>query len=263
MIVGYQGEPGAFSEEAVLRLMGPVETLGFRTFDELVSATASGEVAYGLLPCENTIAGPIARAYDVLAEHEQVVIVDETTHPIEQCLIALPGASIDALESVASHPVALEQCRRFFSEHPRLRVDVADDTAGSVRAMVEDRDARHAAIGPAFAAERHGAVILQRNVQDDVQNLTRFFLISRQARPRRSPERLCLALSLPHRAGSLHTALGVFADMELNLRSLLARPDRRRAFQYVFYLEIDAPAWIDTDALAHSITGGLRVLGRY
>lgn len=263
MIAGFQGEPGAFSEEAVLLRLGPVETRGYRTFDDLMRAVASNEVDYGLMPCENTIAGPIARTYDLLAQYDNVRIIGQTTHAIEQCLIGPPGASVDRLERVASHPVALEQCRKFLSEHPRLAVDVADDTAGSVRAAVKRDDPKYGAIGPALAAERYGALVLQRSIQDDAENLTRFFLISTQVRPRRSPERICVALSLSHRPGSLHAALGVFAKLELNLRSLVARPDRRRPFQYVFYLEIDAPPSVDAEALLSSIHGHVRVLGRY
>src|SRR5215469_9062651 len=118
MNVGFQGEPGAFSEEAILALLGRVETRGYRTFDELVAAVDKGEVSHGLLPCENTIAGPITRAYDSLAKYPSIHIVDQTIHQIEQCLIGLEGANIEGLERIASHPVALEQCNQFLSRHP-------------------------------------------------------------------------------------------------------------------------------------------------
>lgn len=262
-LVGYQGEPGSFSEEAVHELLGSVETRGYRTFDDLVSAVAGKEAGYGLLPCENTIAGPIARAYDVLSQYDNVTIVDETTHVVEQCLIGVRGASIEQLQRVASHPVAIEQCRRFFAQHPHLGVDVADDTAGSVRAAVERGDPTYAAIGPALAAHRYSGVVLQHGIQDDADNLTRFFLISTHRAPMRNLGRICLALSLPHRTGSLYDALAVFARLGLNLRSLVARPNRRRAFEYVFYVEIDAPRSVDTDALVNAFDGGARLLGRY
>lgn len=263
MTAGFQGEPGAFSEEAVLQLLGPVQTRGYRTFDDLVRAVAVHDVDYGLLPCENTITGPIARAYDVLAAYREVAIVDETTHAIEQCLIGLPGARIDRIERVASHAVALEQCRNFFARHPHLRVDVADDTAGSVRAAIERGDPTCAAIGPALAAERYGAIVLEWGIQDDADNLTRFFLLSTARAPRRALGRICLELTLPHRMGTLYNALGVFARLGLNLRSLVARPNRGRPFEYVFYVEIDAPPTVDADALINAFDGGARMLGRY
>jgi len=113
MIAGFQGERGAFSEEAAQALFGAVETRGYLTFDALVAAVDTLEVTHALLPCENTIAGPIARAYDLLFAYDRIRIVGEVTQPIEQCLIALPGAKIEDIQYVASHPVALEQCRAF------------------------------------------------------------------------------------------------------------------------------------------------------
>jgi prephenate dehydratase len=239
-IAGFQGEPGAFSEEAALALLGDVQTRGYRTFEDLVDAVDAGEVDYGFLPCENTITGPIARSYDLLFEHPRIKIVDETTHRIEQCAIGVPGARLDMLGQLCSHPVALEQCRSFFAQHPAIAAVAADDTAGSVRAIMERADTRAGAIGGALAAARYGAVILQRSIQDDKNNFTRFFVISSTSGPRRDLGRMCLALQLPHEPGSLHKALGRFAEQNINLRALVARPRRGEPFQYTFYVELDA-----------------------
>ena len=263
VLAGFQGEPGAFSEEAAQRLLGEVETRGYRTFETLVAAVDNGEVTHGLLPCENTIAGPIARAYDLLSEYASLAIVDETTHAIEQCLIGTAGSTIEGLDRVASHPVAIEQCRRFFARHPHLRIDIADDTAGSVRQIVQNGDPRAGAIGPALAAKRYGGVVLQHCVHDEAENLTRFFLISMRPVPRRALGRACIALTLPHRPGSLYDALGVIAAHGINLRSLVARPNRKRPFEYIFYMEIDAPQGLDVPALAASVDRNARILGRY
>jgi prephenate dehydratase len=263
-VTGFQGEPGAFSDEAAHALLGEsIETRGYGTFEDLLEALARGEVEHALLPCENTIAGSIARAYDLLLQYEDVAIVDETTHAIEQCLIAPKGATIDRLESVASHPVALEQCRLFLSAHPRLRVDVAQDTAGAVRQCIEHGDARAGAIGPALAARRYGGVILQRGVQDDAGNQTRFFLLSRARHARRNLGRVCFAISLPHKTGSLSRALAALAAHGLNLRSLLARPNRKRPFEYVFYLEIDTPKDGAPAEILAGLGGETRILGVY
>ncbi|HLI95728.1 MAG TPA: prephenate dehydratase domain-containing protein [Candidatus Baltobacteraceae bacterium] len=263
MIVGFQGEQGAFSDEAVAAAFGHVPTRGYRTFEDLLSAVDEQAVTHGLLPCENSIAGSIARAYDLLSQYESIRIAGETKHRIEQCLIGLPGARIETLERVASHPVAIEQCRRFLAAHPYLRVDLADDTAGSVRAMVERGNLHVAAIGPALAAERYGGVVLKRGVQDDEENYTRFFLITRGGEPAKPATRTCFVLHLPHRAGSLHEALGVLARRGLNLRSLVARPNRQSPFEYVFYVEIDAPETTDAAELLAAFEGRARLLGRY
>ncbi|MGC2244083.1 MAG: prephenate dehydratase domain-containing protein, partial [Candidatus Aquilonibacter sp.] len=112
MLVGFQGEPGAFSEEAAAGLFGAIESRGYPTFDALVDAVDAGEVPCGLLPCENSIHGPVTRAYDLLYAHPRVAIIDETVHRIVQTLIGIEGASLDDIRRVESHPVALEQCRR-------------------------------------------------------------------------------------------------------------------------------------------------------
>jgi prephenate dehydratase len=262
-VVGFQGEPGAFSEEAALALMGAVTTHGYRSFNDLVEGVERGDVPYGLLPCENTIYGPISQAYDLLGAHPNVRIVDETTHRIEQCLIGLQGADIAGLQRVISHPVALEQCRTFLRAHPHLRVEPADDTAGSVRRIVEGNDPTIGAIGPAFAARRYGAIVLASAIQDDAETYTRFFLIARDARPRRSLGRACVAVGLAHEPGSLHAALGKLGARGMNVRSLLARPSRSRAFEYRFFLEIDAPPEVDVPALAASLSADAQVLGHY
>jgi prephenate dehydratase len=264
LTVAFQGEAGAFSDEAARTLFGDaITTRGFTSFEALVEAVASGDAGYGLLPCENTIHGSIARAYDLLYEHERVRIVDETTHRIEQTLIGTVGATIGAIESIASHPVALEQCRAFLTEHPAVRVEVHDDTAGAVRAIAERGDPRLAAIGPALAAARYGGTILARGIQDEPDNYTRFFVISIDATPRRYLGRLVLAFVVPHEPGSLCRALGLIADRGLNLRSLVPRPRRKRPFEYAFFAELDFPRSSDAAELTAAISPETRVLGRY
>lgn len=262
--VGFQGERGAFSEEAAYALFADDLSVacGYDDFDALVAGVEKGEVHYGLLPCENTIYGSIARAYDLLLEHAGVAIVDETVHRIEQCLIGTEKAKVAEVEQVLSHPVALEQCRRFLKQRG-LRVVVVADTAGAVREVVAKNDARVAAIGPRFAVVQYGGSVLAESIQDETENVTRFFVISRNPGARRNLGRLCLAFVLPHRSGSLYEALGAVAGRGLNLRSLIARPRLGRPFEYVFYAELDCPAEIDAAALARTISPESRVLGRY
>jgi prephenate dehydratase len=228
MIVGFQGEPGAFSEEAATALLGDVRTRGYATFDALVDAVDERSVDAGLLPCENSIHGAVARAYDLLYDHPNVTIVDETVHRIVQALVGPPGAAIANLSRVESHPVAIEQCRRFLNDLTEVEVVAVGDTAGAVRSVVESGDRSRAAIGPEAAARRYGGVVLADAIQDEAENYTRFFLIERDGLPRRWLRRAAVAFALPHEPGSLHEALGVIAARGLNLRSLVARPRRGR-----------------------------------
>jgi prephenate dehydratase len=262
--VGFQGEPGAFSQQAARALLGEgTASRGYVDFDALVEAVAASDVTYGLLPCENSTYGPIARAYDLLLQNPDLSIVDETSLPIVQCLIGVRGASLTGIERVVSHPVALDQCLAFLKTLPNVKVEAVDDTAGAVRAVLEDGNPRVAAIGPRAAAEIYGGVVLREAVQDESENVTRFFLLSRNPEARRRLGRVCVAFELPHEPGSLHRALGAFAERHLNLRSLVARPCKGRPFGYSFIAEIDWP-----EALGDALPGipgatDVRVLGRF
>jgi prephenate dehydratase len=261
--VGFQGEPGAFSDEAAHLLVSQAETRGYRTFDELVAAVDRAEIDYGLLPVENSIYGAIARSYDLLWEYPALRIVDEIVFPVVQNLIGTLDAGIGDIVEVRSHPVALEQVRRLFDEHPGWRRIVVDDTAAAVAQVVSGGDKTVAAIASAFAAERYGAQILRAAVQDDDDNFTRFYLLAREGTARRSLGRACVALELPNAPGSLRNGLSAFADRDINLRSLVSRPSRTSAFNYRFYCEIDRVDEARLRAALAAIDGDTRIFGIY
>ncbi len=263
MIVGFQGEPGAFSEEAAGALFGAIDARGYPTFDALVEAVDAGEIPYGLLPCENTIHGPVTRAYDLLYLHPRVRIVDEAVHRIVQALIGIEGARLADIRRVESHPVALEQCRRFLASLPGIEVVAVADTAGAVRDIAARSDRSRAAIGPAASAQRYGACVLADAIQDEPENYTRFFAIAPGGVARRKLGRAVLAFVLPHQPGSLHTALGVFAERGLNLRALVARPLPGRPFEYIFYAEVECASVDLADGAAAAVSGEVRLLGWY
>jgi prephenate dehydratase len=259
--VGFQGEPGAFSESAALELLGDVRTRGYATFESLVRAVKEGQVPYGLLPCANMIAGPIVPAYDLLIEHRGVSIVDETAAHIEQCLVGVPGSTIEQLQYVTSHPVALEQCRRFLAAHPRIESRVGEDTAGAIRAVMDAGDPCAAAIGPALAAQRYGGSILRRGVQDDADNITRFFVISARHGARRRLRRACIALCLPPER--MYETAAILGERGLNVRSLIPRPNAQSNSEYGFCVEIDAPADVQLEPIIQALDPRALLLGRY
>src|SRR5487761_2601802 len=236
-IVGFQGEPGAFSDAVARRVYPDARSKGFTSFDTLIAALANGTITAAVLPCENSLRGSIARAYDLLLEYDGLAIIGETEETIVQTLVGLPGVTFDEITTVRSHPVALEQCRQFFARESHLEVQAAHDTAGAIRDVIANGDRQVAAIGPAGAATRYGGTILRASVNDDEPNVTRFFLVARKVQSAQTATRFCVALHLPHRPGSLHEALGVLAAYGLNLRSLVARPSRIRPFEYTFYIE--------------------------
>ncbi len=263
MIVGYQGEPGAFSEEAATELFGPVKVRGYASFDLLVDAVGAARVNFGLLPCENSIHGPVARAYDLLYAHPDVRIVDETVHRIVQALIGLPDARLEDIRRVESHPVALEQCRRFLATLPDAEVVPVGDTAGAVREIARRGERSRAAIGPAASAGRYGVAVLADAIQDESENYTRFFAIARGGSSRRRLGRAAVAFVLPHETGSLHSALGVLVERGMNLRALVARPLPGSPFEYIFYAELDCPDESAALAVTDGIGRDARLLGWY
>jgi len=263
MLVAYQGEPGAFSEDAARKLLPDAETRGYGTFDEVFYAAVGGEVDYALMPVENSISGAVPRVYDLLYAEPRARIVAETVYRVEQNLIGIAGATLDDLREVRSHPVALEQCRAFFARHPAIRPHVVADTAGAVREIVALGDPGVGAIASALAAERYGAHLLERAIQDTQENFTRFFLVRRDVTPPPLPTRACVALVLPHRAGSLRDALSAFADAGLNLRTLVSRPALDTPFTYRFYVEIEQADAARLSAALGEIAGEARILGTY
>jgi prephenate dehydratase len=176
--VAFQGERGAFSEEAALKLLGhEIELVPQKTFAALYSSIDNGAADYVLAPVSNTIAGPVEASVELL-QQSSLRTLDEVQLQIEQHLIGCPDATLTNLESVQSHPVALAQCKRFFAEHPRLKPITADDTAGSVADIMQSGDPTRAAIAGRRAAEIYGASIIRESIQDQPENFTRFVLLS-------------------------------------------------------------------------------------
>ena len=263
MIVAYQGEPGAFSEDAARKLLEGAETRGYGTFDEVFYAAVAGEVDAALMPVENSISGAVPRVYDLLYAEPRARIVAESIYRVEQNLIGLARTDPAALREVRSHPVALEQCRAFFARHPHVRPQVVGDTAGAVREIVALGDPGVGAIASSLAAERYGATLLERGIQDVHDNFTRFFLLRRDGATRNEPARACVAMTLAHRPGALRDALVAFADAGLNLRTLVSRPSLDEPFTYRFYCEVAPATRAQLDAALARVDGTTRVLGHY
>ena len=178
--VAFQGERGAFSEEAALKLLGTeIELVPRRTFAELFSSLDVAAADYLLAPIENSIAGPVQPSVDLLRS-SSLTVVDEVEIKIEQHLIGCAGATFDTIETVQSHAVALAQCSHFLETNPRLKPVIADDTAGSVAEVVRLGDPKLAAIAGQRAADLYGASVIRKNIQDRPDNYTRFILLKKE-----------------------------------------------------------------------------------
>jgi prephenate dehydratase len=268
--VAFQGEPGAFSEAAAIQLLGSAITAVPRaTFDAAFSAIPEGAADALLAPVENSLAGSVVRVFDLLME-SRLSIVAETILPIEMQLIAAPGASLGNIQSVASHPMALAQCERFFAAHPQWKRVPAEDTAGSVREALSSGDKSRAAIAGRRAAEHYHGVILAESIQDNAENFTRFVLLvpEKEAAAWLSPDarKVSLAMRLAHRPGALLASLEPFARHGVNLLKIESRPIHGRPWEYQFFIDVEASDVTRLDqalAAVRAATSELRVLGRY
>lgn len=266
--VAFQGERGAFSEQAARQLLGDaIRVVPRPTFESLFRAIGERAADYALVPIENSLAGSVQRNYDLLCA-SMLVIVGETVLPIAHCLIGCQGSSLAKVRSVESHPVALAQCERFFAAHPDLRRIASDDTAGSARTVVTSGDSSRAAIASAFAARLYGGRILRRHVEDHAQNFTRFLLLSSKRKPlHRDANKLSLVFRLAHRPGTLSQAISAFASRKINLVKIESRPIPGRPWEYWFYLDLQvAPSHTGLSAALSEISRcshGLRIFGHY
>jgi prephenate dehydratase len=176
--VAFQGERGAFSEEAAMKLLGnEIELVPRKTFADLFTSLDERLADYVLAPVENTIAG-IVQPSVKLMRSSSLAVLDEVEIKIEQHLIGCRDATLNDIETVQSHPVALAQCQRFFEANPQIKSIIADDTAGSVNEIVRLGDPKRAAIAGERAAELYGGTIIRRSIQDQTDNYTRFVLLA-------------------------------------------------------------------------------------
>jgi prephenate dehydratase len=274
-VIAFQGERGAFSEEATRKLLGhSVDVLPCQRFEDLFRNLKEGRATGAVVPIENTLAGSVHENYDHLVNFE-LPIVAETSVRIVHNLIAPKGVPFSKIKRVFSHPVALSQCLDFFAKNPQVKKTPFYDTAGSVKMVVEEGLSDAAAIASAVASEIYGAHILRRSIESDRQNFTRFFLLRTPEYADRNPLRgaartqwkTSLVFSTKNVPGALFRALSAFALRDLNLMKIESRPLRGKPWEYLFYLDFlgraDSPVAVNAISHLREIADFLRVLGCY
>ena len=239
MRIAYQGEPGAYSEAALLRFNPAADPLPRETFDEVFRAVQDREATHGVLPIENSIGGTIHRNYDLLLEHE-LPIVGEVKLLIVHSLLAHQGTPIEGVRRVYSHPQALAQCEQFLRTLSGVEIVATYDTAGSAKLIREGELRDTAAIASEQAATVFGLSVLRSGIQDFADNITRFLLISREALPLGPPDKTTIVFTLGNEPGALFKALSVFALRGIDLTKLESRPIPGRPFEYLFYADLSA-----------------------
>lgn len=241
--VAFQGEYGAFGDEAVRAYFSQTPHQGaeprpYRSFAEVFRAVAAGEVTYGMVPVENSQAGSINDVYDLLRQHD-LFVIGEHGHPVNHCLLCLPGQQLSDIKRVISHPQALAQSDVYLRE---LGVEIVAtyDTAGSAKMVREENLQGVAAVAGIGAAELYQLEVLARGIQTIKDNYTRFIVLAREPAPRKEgAAKTMLVMATAHQPGSLYNCLGMLAANNINLLKLESRPSRQRAWEYVFYLDFE------------------------
>ncbi|MBK5188421.1 MAG: hypothetical protein JJD97_09250, partial [Gemmatimonadaceae bacterium] len=208
--VAFQGEAGAFSEEAIVQLWGAeAEPVPMRTFADVMDAAETGSVEYGLLPIESTLMGGVDSAYDLLAMHERLLITAETVVAIRLCVLGVPGATLTELNQLHSHPLMLAQCAHFLERHKHITPVPSWDTAGAARAVMQTGDPTRAAAGSRRAADRFGLELLADGIEDRPDTQMRFLAVARSPASLRTgtPARSAALCTVRDVAGGLIAAL--------------------------------------------------------
>ena len=240
--IAIQWEPGSFSHEAATKFatlaQESARIVPFSLSAEVFSALVRNDVDAACIPIENSLAGSVSEHFDLMLSHN-VAILRETRLRIRHNLIAISGAALNQIDRVFSHPVALAQCRKFLSDHPKMESFAFYDTAGSVKQLVELRDRHAAAIASAEAASYYGAQILVAGIEDNPENFTRFFFLRRAAEVEPNPyaNKMSLAFTVENRVGTLVAALSELAKEGTNLTKIESRPVHGRPWEYVFYVD--------------------------
>lgn len=266
--VAFQGELGAYSEEAIRNLDARAIPIPCREFIDVAQAVEGGDADAGMLPIENTLAGSVVGSYDALTACPSLHVVAETVVDIHHCVLAPRGASLDALTTIESHPVALAQCTRWLRARPAIAARAAYDTAGAARDVAQQGNPRAAAIAGRAAAERYDLQVLAANIEDRSDNQTRFLMVARSPRAleRGTRARTALLLTTPNVPGALLRVLEPLAANGINMSKLESRP-ADEPWHYRFFLELDHaasdPALSAALEQVRSVTESQRVLGTY
>lgn len=244
-----QGVTGSYAEKAA-KLVYPDSSLQYvEKWGDVLQAVEDGKADYGVLPIENSAAGSVLDVYDLLIR-THCSIVRAIPVSIDHYLLGQPGAALEGIRSVYSHPQALSQCAAYLKAHPTMTAHVCDNTAGAARLVAQMGDPTCAAIASEDCASLFGLEILDRHIQQNAANCTRFVSVAKEPEFSAEANKISLVFTLPHVTGSLSSTLTRFALNGLNLTKIESRPVHDRNFEYYFYLDF-------TGSISSAATAGL------
>ncbi len=266
MKVAFQGERGAYSENAVFQFFGAdTQVKPCKDFKEVFDSVCTQETKFGVVPVENSLEGSVTQNYDLFLKYD-LKVCGEIIVKIEHCLIANRGTAVADIKVVYSHPQALAQCRSFLEEFGRELIPTYD-TAGSVKMLKEKGLKNAAAIASKRAATLYDMSILAEDIADNPENYTRFFVLSTEDSPPTGKDKTSIIFSAKHEPGSLYHALGEFAKRNINLTKIESRPTKKTAWEYNFYLDFEGhqtePSCAEALKALEKYAIFVRILGSY
>ena len=236
--VAFQGEIGAYSEEAAFNYFGDAaEIVPYDSFDKVFKAVSEGDAEFGVVPVENSLEGSISQVYDLLLD-SPLRVYGEVKLRVVHCLIANLDTQLGLIKKVYSHPQALGQCRNFL-RHMNFELIPSYDTAGSVKMIKEKGLEDGAAIASARAAEIYGMNIISKGIEDNPNNFTRFFVLSSKDASSSGNNKASIVFSVKHKPGALYLSLRELALRNINLTKIESRPTRQKPWEYNFYLDCE------------------------
>jgi len=236
--VAFQGERGAYSESAVFQFFGnTTEAKPCKDFKDVFENVETQKTQFGVVPVENSLEGSVTQNYDLFLKYD-LKVCGEVIVKVEHCLIANPGTTLSDIKVVYSHPQALAQCRAFLEELGRELVPTYD-TAGSVKMLKEKHLTDAAAIASERAANLYGMQILDKDIADNPENYTRFFVLGKEDAAPTGKDKTSIIFGAAHKPGSLYNALGEFAKRDINLTKIESRPTKQKPWEYNFYLDFE------------------------
>ena len=262
--VGYSGIEGSYAHEAVCQIFPDSDSEGFNGFEEVLRHLGK-DIEYGVLPIENSSTGGIAEVYDLLRKYGAYIVGEHTAY-IDHCLLGIKGGSVRQVKKVLSHQEGIMQCRDYVAMH-KLQSETMVNTAVAAKYVSDKNDVELAAIGSAKNAELYGLEILEKGINFNKNNYTRFIVVAPRPEYQKGADKISIYLSLPHVSGSLASLLDIFADEGLNLVKIESRPIYKKNWEYYFYIDIKADI---TDAntlhaldLAAEHSDYMEILGGY
>lgn len=267
IVVAYQGVEGAYSHQAMLQYFGEgIKNFHVKTFREAMEVIRDGKADYAVLPIENSSAGSVNDVYDLLLEFENCIVA-ETFVKVEHALLGLPDASMEDIKIVHSHPQGLMQCSRFLEQHKDWQSISELNTAVSARKVVEAGDKSHAAIASELAGRLYGLKVLQRAVNHNRDNTTRFLIISKEKIYTAKAKKVSISFELPHTSGTLYNMVSHFIFNHLNMTKIESRPIEGRNWEYRFIVDVEGR--LDDADMENALLGikeeakSFKILGNY